>query len=130
MSSLDPGMILDQDGDHDDQWFNRFDQDNDPSTLEVNGKKFDLRNPVDAARAHDEVMTYRSHLRNGDLSEYEGRGTDFGDGGRSQLLHDQARAEMAMDFHKGSHSMNWQEQCAEADHVVGLRAAQTHTKWR
>ena len=85
----------------------------DPSVyteLEVNGEEYDLADPEEAKQAQEDTKRYREELKHGDLYEYEGRGTSWGDGGRKQLLYDEVRAKMAVDYHEGKHDMTWKEQ--------------------
>jgi hypothetical protein len=101
-----------------------FDTDNDPSTLEVDGQRYDLDNPKEAQLALKRTQQKRAALNDGSLDEYEGRGMDMGEGGRTRLLYDELRAKMACDYHTGKHEMTWQEQSEKADEIRGIRAAQ------
>lgn len=109
----------------DGSWTHSFDLDGNPSTLEVQDYQFDLSNPSQAQKAFDFVLFQRQALKDGNLDNYEGKSTDFGGGGRTALLYDQLRAQMAVDFHKGKHDMSWAEQSTEADRIRSIRAIQT-----
>ena len=103
-----------------------FDTDNDASTLEANGRKFDLKDPAQAEKAQEYTEHQREALREGQLKTYEEHSTDFGEGGRTRLLYDELRAKMACDFHAGKHQMTWEEQSVEADRIRSIRAAELH----
>lgn len=105
-------------------WSHPFDTDNDASTLEVENQRFDLDDPKEAEKALEETQKKREALKEGRLEEYEGRGTQMGEGGRTRLLYDELRAKMAVDYHAGKHDMTWEEQSREADRIRGIRAAQ------
>jgi hypothetical protein len=85
---------------------------------------YDLRDDDQAEDALEDANQKRNDLNNGQLSEYEGKSTDFGGGGRSRLLYDQVRAQMAVDYHEGKHDMTWAQQHEQAQQVVALRAQQ------
>ena len=53
----------------------------------------------------------------------------FGIGGRSELLYDQVRARLAVQYHEGKHNMTWEEQHDAAEKVVRIRAIQTRSRW-
>ena len=117
-----PNITVLDDGDG---WSHIFDLDNDASTLEVNNDTYNLKDPTQAQEALDNLKDYREALRRGELNEYEGKGTKYGDGGRTRLLYDELRAKIAVDFHNGHHDMDWEEQSTEADRIRKVRAIQT-----
>jgi hypothetical protein len=85
---------------------------------------YDLRDDDQAEDALNEANQKRNDLNNNQLAEYEGKSTEFGEGGRSRLLYDQVRAQMACDYHEGKHDMTFQQQHEQAQQVVALRAQQ------
>lgn len=118
---LPEATLLSSEGD----WSHPFDTDGDASTLEIEDKRYKLDDPKEAQKALDHARERRQQLRDGELDEYEGKGTDYGQGGRTRLLYDELVAEMAVDKHKGKHSLSWEKVCAEADRIRKIRAIQT-----
>ena len=110
-------------------WDHTFDLDGDPSTLEAGGDTYNLKDPKQAQEAMDELEGRREALRRGELDEYENKGTEYGDGGRTRLLYDELRAKMAVDYHSNRHDMTWEEQSAEADRIRKMRATQIRGRW-
>lgn len=102
----------------------------DHSTLDANGHQYDLTDPSQAKQAVQDTAQYRDALRAGKLSQYENHSTDYGGGGRSHLLYDQARAKLANDFHNGEHTMTYDQQHIEAQRIVHIRATQTQSQWQ
>jgi hypothetical protein len=92
--------------------------------LEVNGEIYDLRDPDNVQEAKETTHEYREQMQDNNLPEYEGRSTEIWGGGRSKLLYDELRAKLAEDFHKGKHSMTWDQQDIEAKRIIKIRAAQ------
>jgi len=124
MSFIDPSNIMnfDNDEEHDEKVA--------PYTyLKVNDHEYDLNDPDDAQVASDQVRQYREQLKEHDLDTYEDKSTDWGQGGRSELLYDELRSKMAVDYHRGLHSLSWEDQHQEAERIVGLRAQQTRGVW-
>lgn len=99
--------------------------------LHINGESYDLRDPGEVDKALDRVHHFREQLQNGDLDEYEGRSTDYGNGGRARLFHDELRVKFAEDFHEGKHDLTWEQQELESQRLIQIRASQTRAqgKW-
>jgi hypothetical protein len=118
------GVNLDTDDDDDD--------DDDDNQLPARGfeklicgdNTYDLRNEEDAEKALDDVSATRAAIQNGDLKEYEGRSTEPGEGGRARAWYDQIRAQEAVDFHDGKHTMSWAQQHDEAQRIIQQNAQQ------
>lgn len=115
--------ILDEDGDDD---FDESDDLNpsrleeDPSMLNADGDLHDLKDHDQVNDLIESLREQRFKLMRGELKTYEGRRTDWGGGGRSRLTYDQARADMASDYHSKKHNMSWQEQHQEAMRTVRI----------
>ena len=89
---------------------------------------YDLRNKDEATEARLETAEARQQLRDGQLVSWEGKSTDFGEGGRSRLLYDEVRAQMAVDKFDGKHEMTYQQMHEEAQQIVALRAQQARAR--
>lgn len=98
--------------------------------LEAGDEVYDLSDKDEAYEAEDYLRQKREALNNKQLLQYEGKATQFGVGGRSELLYDQVRARLAVRFHEGKHNMTWEEQHESAERVVRIRAAQTRSRWK
>ena len=98
--------------------------------LEAGDETYDLRKAEEAEQAQQDLRELRQQLRNGELDEYEGKSTEYGHGGRSRLLHDEVRAKLAVDYHDRKHTLSWDQQRAEADRIVQIRAAQWNASRR
>jgi len=94
-----------------------FDTDGDVSTLEASDKQYDLTDANEAKEALIDIQKKRQALRDGELEEYEETGTNMWVGGRTRLLYDEVRAQLAIDFHEGEHDMTWEEQSEAADDI-------------
>lgn len=124
---LPPTIDLDHDDDNDDD--NDIEKQKPYTNLSVNGQDYDLEDPDDAQAANDRVRQYREQLKEHDLSTYDDKPTKWGGGGRSELLYDELRSKLAVDFHRGLHDLSWTDQHKEAERIVGLRAQQTRGVW-
>lgn len=94
----------------------------DPSMLHADGELHDLKDPDQVIDLIEQLKARRADLNRGELPKYEGRSTDWGGGGRSRLLYDQVRADIAQDYHEGSHSITWKGQHQKAMTVVKIVA--------
>ena len=124
---IDPSTIADNLNDD-------GDDDNDEKSapyhhLQVNGVDYDLTDADDAQAANDRVRQYREQLKADDLDQYDDKSTDWGQGGRSELLYDELRSKMAVDYHRGLHELSWDDQHHEAERIIGIRAQQTRGVW-
>lgn len=90
--------------------------------IEVNGEDYDLSDREEAYEARDELAEYRQQLRDGELDEYEDHPTEYRGGGRTRLLYDEVRAQLAVDYHEGKHDMTWEEQDQEAKNTQRIVA--------
>lgn len=101
----------------------------DLSMLDANGDLHDLKDPDQVNDLVEELKEARFKLHNGKLKTYEGKSTDWGGGGRSRLLYDQVRVDLASDYHSGKNDMSWQEQHEEAMQVVKIVAVKNRNKF-
>jgi len=85
--------------------------------LEIDGHSFDLRNPSDVDDALNTIQDYQQQMKDGELLEYEGKSTELFGGGRSRINYDAIRVKIAVDYHKGLHSIDWQDQHFEAKRI-------------
>lgn len=113
MAIIDGSQVADSDGDFE----HRFDIDGDASTLEAGDQQYDLTDTDEASQALTDIKQKRQALRAGELDEYEDTGTDMWVGGRTRLLYDEVRAQLAVDLHEGEHDMTWEEQSEAADDI-------------
>jgi hypothetical protein len=97
--------------------------------LEAGDQIYDMADETEARQLEDILQQKREELNERQLLQYEGKATQFGLGGRSELLYDQVRARLAVRFHEGKHDMNWEEQHEAAEKVVRIRAIQTRAQW-
>lgn len=97
--------------------------------LEAGDQVYDLADETEARQAEDMLQQKREALNERQLLQYEGKATQFGLGGRSELLYDQVRARLAVRYHEGKHDMTWEEQHDAAEKVVRVRAIQTRARW-
>ena len=81
--------------------------------LNINGERFDLRNPQDVERGLEQVKEYRKLLNSDQLDKYDDKNTKRFGGGRSNLRYDEIRLKMADDYHQGKHSMSFDQQHSE-----------------
>lgn len=91
--------------------------------LEVNGQVYDLRDAREAHEAQKVMDDYRMRVRKGEVFEYEGKSTKMWSGGRSRILYDEIRADMAVDYHEGNYDVSWEQQDQEARRIIEIRAA-------
>jgi hypothetical protein len=92
--------------------------------LDVNGQAFDLTSKENAEQALSVIRDYRQQLKNNALDEYEERSTEFGKGGRSKLMYDELRADLAVRYWNGEHQLDWEEQHEAAENIRSIRAIQ------
>lgn len=92
--------------------------------LEVNGETYDLRDARQAHEAQKVMDDYRARVRKGEIFDYEGRSTKMWSGGRSRILYDEIRTDMAVDYHEGGYDISWEQQHQEAQRIIKIRAAQ------
>jgi len=98
--------------------------------LEVNGETYDLRNAQEAHEAQKVMDEYRARVRKGEIFDYEGRSTKMWSGGRSRILYDEIRTDMAVDYHEGDYNVSWEQQHKEAEKIISIRAAQLKAQGR
>lgn len=126
MTIIDSTIV--NDGNGEENFDHRFDTDGDASTLEAGEKQYNLSRADEAEQALEEIKAKRQALKDKDLSSYEDISTEYGVGGRTRLLYDQVRAQLAVGFHNGEHDMSWEEQSEAADDtrikVAKIRKAQ------
>ena len=82
--------------------------------LNIDGNKFDLRNPEEVIEAEKLVEKYKRDLQSGNLDKYEGKSTEKFGGGRSSLKYDELRIELAKKYHNKEHNLNFNSQHEEA----------------
>ena len=97
--------------------------------LEAGDKIYDMSDEAEARKAEDYLKQKREALNSKQLLQYEDKATQFGLGGRSELLYDQVRVRLAVRYHENKHDMTWEEQHEYAERVVRIRATQTRNKW-
>lgn len=98
--------------------------------LEADDLVYDLADENEARQCEEALQEKRQQLNERQLTQYEGKATQFGIGGRSALLYDQVRARLAVQYHEGRHDMSWEEQHEAAEKVVRIRAIQTRARWQ
>jgi hypothetical protein len=94
----------------------------DPSMLHADGELHDLNDSDQVTDLNEQLKLKRQELKAGELEKYEGRKTEWGGGGRSRLLYDQVRVNLAAEHHAGQNNMTWTEQHEEAMQVVKIVA--------
>jgi hypothetical protein len=123
INSIDPSLSDPQDSEEDEV--------EDFSKLEVNETEFDLSTKEGAEDALNTIREYRAQLKNNNLEEYEDKSTDYGQGGRSRLMYDELRADLAVRYWGGEHQLDWEEQHEAANNIKAIKAAQMKAqgKW-
>jgi hypothetical protein len=123
INSIDPSLSDPQDSEEDEV--------EDFSKLEVNETEFDLSTKEGAEDALNTIREYRAQLKNNNLEEYEDKSTDYGQGGRSRIMYDELRADLAVRYWDGEHQLDWEEQHEAANNIKAIKAAQMKAqgKW-
>jgi hypothetical protein len=93
------------------------------SMMSCGSQLFDLKDPTQAQAALESTEANRAKLNDGQLATYEGKSTEFGQGGRSNLLYDHVRADLAVEKHQGTENGTWRDHHNEALKVVQVVAA-------
>jgi hypothetical protein len=101
----------------------------DPSMLYADGEVYDLKDPDQVSDLQENLQAKRNDLKAGQLKRYENHSTEWGGGGRSRLLYDSVRANLAQQYHAGEHDMTWQEQHEEAEKVKRIVAIRNRHKY-
>ncbi len=91
--------------------------------LQVEDKSYNMNNLEEVKQAKQVVEERRKQLQNDELTEYENKSTIMGKGGRSQLLYDEKRIQLAEQYHNSKHDMTWEEQNEVAQDTVTVVAA-------
>jgi hypothetical protein len=101
------------------------------SKLEVQGTEYDLSSKESAEQALNTIRDFRAQLKNNQLDEYEEKSTEYGKGGRSRLMYDELRADLAVKYWNGEHQLDWEEQHEAANNIKAVKAAQMKAqgKW-
>ena len=92
--------------------------------IQINGQECDLRDPSLVKLFSAKINDYYKQLHNGTLKTYDGKSTEMWQGGRSELLKDKIRLQLAEDGFRGKHNLDFKAQKIEADRIASIRAAQ------
>lgn len=101
----------------------------DPSMLHADGDLHDLTDSDQVIDLVEQLKSIRAKLKLDELNKYEGKSTEWGGGGRSRLLYDQVRANLAQEWHEGRTSMSWENQHQEAMKVVRVVAIKNRARF-
>jgi len=95
----------------------------DSEELQAGDSTYNLDDPAEVSELIERLNNLRQDLRDGKLDSYEGKSTDWGGGGRAELLRDQIVADLALKRAQGKNDLSYEDMMKIAQKKAATVAA-------